>query len=380
MSLPEYISDSAEIKAPDNFDLGEYYLTAEASNKEGTGYLRLVSKNGKDDVILTQDMLSIFNQKHGAMLSTVQNEINTQQRKHLDPSILYPELFIKEVYQDSKGVEARRAGISGGVKDVVYLREHNLNVEGTPMIYFVQDGATSRYASQKDKTVSAHWRLILTGAHSSVLSTANWNDAKGINNIIESMKNPEGLLTVLSLKDEAAAATLTSRRVAFNIKTTFGKLPKMQIPEVKRLIEANGLQTTPGSYGYYQGNILNRSIKINDAVIPFALQIKIPKSSLSDLPVPERKDFPDLSNSEFNQLLHTAEKKNMENWGLKLATLLPSLKGETWRVATFPPQTRIGSDTIFITNFPLEHWNSIAVAASEIASRSYERGLRRVKF
>lgn len=380
MSEPEYISKSAKIKAPDTFDLGEYDLTAEASGKEGSGYIRLVGKKGKEDVIFTREMAAIFTQKYDTLLAKVQDEINIQQRDHLDPNRLYPELFVKEVYQDPKGVEARRNALGGADKEVIYLREHDLNVEGTPILYFVKDKPNSRYYNFKDKGIPAHWCLILTGAHNSVLSKARWDDTKGIENLLESMQEPEALLIALSLQDADAAARLTSRRVAFDIKSTFSNLPKMQIPEVKRLIEANGLQTTLGNPGYFHGNILSRSIKINDAIIPFALQIKIPQRYISDISLPSKHDFPDMAPSDFNKLLNQTEKQNIEKWVLKLTSLLPILKSGTWRVATFPKKTNLASNTIVITNFPLEHWNSIVVAASEIVDKRYERGLRKVKF
>ena len=231
------------------------------------------------------------------------------------------------------------------------LAGHDLSDEMTPVIRWTSGRSDSRGI----ETIPPAWNLYLVGAKDTRLQRVVWDDKAGIEGMLESMKDPEALLSALALLNTEAARRITSRRVAVGLKSE-RNLPEITLAPLKKFLKDQGLD---GDATSSKNRIGILTIKSEGIRIPVGLIVTPSNSPTFGLslnrPKEEGYDGPSWrAKIDAERTAHQAE------W---LRRFESNIEGIGWRIVDTKNIATTHRDRILITCLPTAVWRPIELAA-----------------
>ena len=246
--------------------------------------------------------------------------------------------------------------------------------EGIPFLEWVpgnEEDARRNIAFQE-----AGWRVALYGATNVSIQFAKWDDAKGIDTIINSLPNKQSLTTTLAFINPDSTAKLTSRKIVTELKES-RKLPAVKMTAIRKMIIAHDLATKEGHWN--DGTLTSLFIKVGTIRVPVA--IRVDPSEHTTWGKKLTKEEEQLEWKLREPIQAKIIKENNEEWHkrfkIALKTDLPD-----WRIVSVPiRENRYNNqfkepEGLWVTKLPPAIWDQIAPAAFAAAKTEYFRGSR----
>lgn len=247
--------------------------------------------------------------------------------------------------------------------DRLCLEAHDPDNEMTPVMewYLTQYSEAGEASYDGREIEQAYWTLSLNGAKSIILQKVQWDDEENLKIMVDSMSDPEALLSMLVLLDAKVASQLSSRYNATALFT--GKsLPQIEISEMRYFLSSKHLNT------YDQKDNRGNSAKMGTLYIrsahkkvPVAIAIS-PSHHARNAPhdvTRPREDEGGRRWAGWNDKIEAERKANQIQW---VADFRQSLEGTEWRVL----EDYSNEKELFVTKIKPEQWSKIDAAVQYV--------------
>lgn len=225
------------------------------------------------------------------------------------------------------------------------------------------------------KAQETGWRVALYGASNVTVQFAKWDDAEGIDRIINALPDKKAMTTTLAFINPESTAKLTSRKAIVELKGS-RQLPAVKMTAIRKMIIAHDLATKEGRWK--DGTLTSLFIKVGEIRVPVA--IRVDPSNHTTWAKKLTKEEEELDWNLRSPIQAKVDKENKEEWYRRFKVAFQA-EMPGWRIVSVPNREyRIGSNTepegLWVTKVAPDIWDTIAPAAFASAKTEYFRGSR----